>query len=77
MTLLKLTEAACGLAFVIGRFVPLATVGDLPDHLEHSCFTTCLWPRRSARGDSADVGKFISGVCLRKNYKTLVAAKIA
>ncbi len=64
MTLLKITELVCGLAFVAGPLCAAGHRGDIPDHLEHPVLPRVCGTGRPAGGDTADAGKFVSGVCL-------------
>src|SRR4051795_7362523 len=44
MTFIKLTELVCGLSFIVGRFVPLATVVIFPITLNILLFNVFLAP---------------------------------
>jgi putative oxidoreductase len=77
MTLLKLTELVCGLAFVCGRFVPLATVVIFPITLNILFYHAFVAPEGLPVAIPLMLGNLFLAYACRKNYKTLVAAKIA
>ena len=77
MTLLKVTELVCGLAFVIGRFVPLATVVIFPITLNILLFHVFVEPQGLAVAIPMMAGNLFLAYGCRKNYRTLLAAKIA
>jgi putative oxidoreductase len=77
MTLLKLTELVCGLAFVCGRFVPLATVVIFPITLNILFYHAFVEPAGLPVAIPLMLGNLFLAYACRKNYQTLVAAKIA
>jgi putative oxidoreductase len=77
MTLLKLTELVCGIAFVCGRFVPLATVVIFPITLNILFYHAFVEPEGLPVAIPLMLGNLFLAYACRKNYKTLVAAKIA
>lgn len=77
LTLLKVTELACGLAFVIGRFVPLATVVIFPITLNILLYHAFLDPEGLPVAIPLMLGNLFLAFGCRKHYKTLLAAKIA
>ncbi len=77
MTLLKVTELVCGLAFVIGRFVPLATVVIFPITLNILLFHAFVEPQGLAVAIPLMLGNLFLAYACRNNYKMLLAAKIA
>jgi uncharacterized membrane protein YphA (DoxX/SURF4 family) len=77
MTLLKMTELVCGLAFVIGRFVPLATVVIFPITLNILFYHAFVAPEGLPVAIPLMLGNLFLAYACRRNYQTLVAAKIA
>lgn len=77
MTLLKMTELVCGLAFVIGRFVPLATVVIFPITLNILLYHVFVAPEGLPVAIPLMLGNLFLAFACRRNYRTLVAAKIA
>jgi len=77
MTLLKMTELVCGLAFLIGRFVPLATVVIFPITLNILCYHAFVEPAGLPVAIPLMLGNLFLAFACRRNYQTLVAAKIA
>ena len=77
MTLLKVTELVCGLAFVAGRFVPLATVVIFPITLNILFYHVFVAPEGLPVAIPLMLGNLFLAYACRKNYKTLLAAKIA
>ena len=75
MPLLMTTELLCGIAFVSGRFVPLATVVIFPVSLNIVLFHVFL----AREGLPIAVGLLLANVFLaygcRQNYRGLLAAK--
>jgi putative oxidoreductase len=76
MTLLKMTELVCGLAFVIGRFVPLATVVIFPITLNILFYHAFVEPEGLPVAIPLMLGNLFLAYSCRNHYKTLVAAKI-
>ena len=77
MTLLKVTELVCGLAFVIGRFVPLATVMIFPITLNILFYHAFVAPEGLPVAIPLMLGNLFLAYACRKNYQPLLAAKIA
>jgi uncharacterized membrane protein YphA (DoxX/SURF4 family) len=77
MTLLKITELVCGIAFVSGRFVPLATVVIFPVTLNILCYHAFVAPEGLPVAIPLMLGNLFLAYACRNNYKTLLAAKIA
>ena len=77
MTLLKMTELVCGIAFVAGRFVPLATVVIFPITLNMLLYHAFVAPEGLPVAIPLMLGNLFLAYACRKNYKTLLAAKIA
>jgi putative oxidoreductase len=77
MTLLKVTELVCGVAFVAGRFVPLATVAIFPITLNILFYHAFVAPEGLPVAIPLMLGNLFLAYACRKNYKTLLAAKIA
>src|SRR5258707_13048537 len=75
MTLLKVTELVCGLAFVAGRFVPVATVVIFPLTLNILFYHVFVAPEGLAVAIPLMLGNvFLSYPC-RKNGKQVLSAK--
>jgi uncharacterized membrane protein YphA (DoxX/SURF4 family) len=77
MTLLKTTELVCGLAFVVGRFVPLATVVIFPITLNILLYHVFVAPEGLPVAIPLMLGNLFLAYACRRNYKALLAAKIA
>ena len=77
MPLLKITELLCGLAFVAGRFVPLATVVIFPITLNILFYNAFLGPEGLPVAVPLMLGNLFLAYACRNNYKMLLAAKIA
>jgi putative oxidoreductase len=77
MTLLKCTELVCGIAFIAGRFVPLATVVIFPITLNILFYHAFVAPEGLPVAIPLMLGNLFLAYACRKNYKTLLAAKIA
>ena len=75
MTLVKITELVCGLAFVIGRFVPLANLVILP--VSVNIFLVHLF--MAPEGLPIAAGVFIANLFLiyayRSHYSAVFSAK--
>lgn len=75
MTLIKITELVCGLAFVIGRFVPLANLVILPVTVNIFMVNLCLAPE----GLPIALGMLLANIFLiyayRSHYTAVFAAK--
>ena len=76
MTLLKMTELVCGLAFVSGRFVPLATVVIFPITLNILCYHAFVAPEGLPVAIPLMLGNLFLAFACRKNYQTLLTPKI-
>ena len=77
MTLLKTTELVCGLAFVVGRFVPLATVVIFPITLNILFYHVFVAPEGLPVAIPLMLGNLFLAYACRRNYKMLLAANIA
>ena len=77
MTLLKTTELVCGLAFVVGRFVPLATVVIFPITLNILFYHVFVAPEGLPVAIPLMLGNLFLAYACRRNYRMLLAAKIA
>jgi putative oxidoreductase len=72
---IKITELVCGIAFVSGRFVPLATVVIFPITLNILLFHAFVAPEGLPTAILLLLGNLFLAYFYRQNYKTLVAAK--
>jgi len=77
MTLLKLTELVCSLAFLAGRFVPLATVVIFPITLNILFYHAFVAPEGLPVAIPLMLGNLFLAWACRRNYKTLLAARIS
>jgi uncharacterized membrane protein YphA (DoxX/SURF4 family) len=77
MTLLKVTELVCGIAFVVGRFVPLATVVIFPITLNILLYHVFVAPEGLPVAIPLMLANLFLAYACRKNYKGLLVAKIA
>ena len=77
MPLLKITELVCGLALVAGCFVPLATVVIFPITLNILLYHVFVAPEGLPVAIPLMLANLFLAYACRKNYKTLLAAKIA
>ena len=75
LTLIKVTELVCGVAFIIGRFVPLATVIIFPITLNILLFHAFVAPEGLPTAIALLVGNLFLAYAYRKNYVPLLAAK--
>ncbi|MDB6123464.1 MAG: DoxX protein [Pedosphaera sp.] len=75
LTLIKVTELVCGIAFISGRFVPLATVVIFPITLNILLWHAFRAPEGLVVGMLLMLGNLFLAYAYRKNYVTLVAAK--
>lgn len=75
MYLLKWTELVCGLAFVIGRFVPLATVVIFPVMLNIVLFNAFLMPQGLPMVLTLLAGNLFLAYAYREKYRPMLAAK--
>ena len=77
MFLLKITELICAIAFIAGRFVPLATVVIFPITLNILFYNAFVVPEGLVVGILLMLGNLFLAYACRNNYKTLLASKIA
>ena len=77
ITLLMGTELACGLAFVTGRFVPLATVVIFPVTLNILFYHIYVAPEGLPVAIPLLAANLFLAFACRKHYRALLAAKIA
>jgi putative oxidoreductase len=77
MYLLKITELVCGLAFISGRFVPLATVVIFPVTLNILFYAIFLGQATLPVAITLMVANLFLAYACRNNYQTLLASKIA
>jgi putative oxidoreductase len=75
MNLIKGTELICGLALVIGRFVPLAAVILCPIIINIVFVHALLMPAQLPIALALLLGDLFVAYCYRENYKGLLAAK--
>src|SRR3954454_11236032 len=75
MTFIKLTELVCGLAFIAGRFVPLATVMIFPITLNILLFNAFLAPEGLPIAIPLLLANLFLAYAYRKHYVPLLAAK--
>jgi len=74
---IKITELVCGLLLLSGRFVPLATVMIFPVTLNIFLFHIFTAPEGMITGIVVLAMNLFLAYACRKNYQTLLAAKIA
>jgi uncharacterized membrane protein YphA (DoxX/SURF4 family) len=72
---IKVLEILIGLALILGRFVPLATVVMFPIVLNIVLFHAFMAPEGMASPVFLLLGNLFLAYTYRKNYETLVAAK--
>jgi uncharacterized membrane protein YphA (DoxX/SURF4 family) len=75
LPLIKITELVCSIAFLSGRFVPLATVVIFPIVLNIVLFHAFVAPEGLPVAILLLLGNLFLAYYYRKNYATLVAAK--
>ena len=75
MFTVKAIELICGLAFVVGRFVPLATVVISPIILNILLFHAFLAPEGLPIALFLLLGNLFLAFHYRKNYSTMMTAK--
>lgn len=75
MTLIKVTELICALAFIFGRFVPLATVVIFPITLNILFLHSFLAPEGLPVAIFLLLANLFLAYAYRKHYTALVAAK--
>ncbi|HTI72189.1 MAG TPA: DoxX family membrane protein [Candidatus Limnocylindria bacterium] len=72
---IKITELVCGIAFVVGRFVPLATVVIFPVTLNIVFYNAFVGPEGLPFALAILAANLFLAYAYRKHYVTLVAAK--
>jgi putative oxidoreductase len=75
LPLLKITELLCGLAFVSGRFLPLATVVIFPITLNIMFYHIFVAPEGMVVGILLMLANLFLAYACRKHYVSLLAAK--
>lgn len=75
MPLIKVTELLCAIAFISGRFVPLATVVIFPITLNIFLYHAFLAPEGMPVAIFLLLGNLFLAYAYRKNYETLLMAK--
>jgi uncharacterized membrane protein YphA (DoxX/SURF4 family) len=75
MPLVKVIELLCGIAFVSGRFVPLATVIIAPIVVNILLFHAFLAPEGLPVAIFLFLGNLFLAYAYRKNYEPLLAVK--
>ena len=75
LPLIKITELLCGLAFLIGRFVPLATVAIFPITLNILLYHAFLAPEGLPMAIAILLANLFLAYAYRKNYASMLAAK--
>jgi uncharacterized membrane protein YphA (DoxX/SURF4 family) len=75
LTFIKVTELVCGIAFLTGRFTPLATVVIFPITLNILLFHAFVAPEGLPTAIALLVGNLFLAFAYRKHYATLLAAK--
>lgn len=72
---LKVIELLCGIAFLLGRFVPLATVVIFPINLNILLFHAFVSPDGLPMAIFLFIGNLFLAYCFRKNYQPVLVAK--
>lgn len=75
MPTVKVIELLCGIAFVVGRFVPLATVVIFPIAVNIFLFNAFLSPEGLPVAAFVLLGDLFLAYYYRKNYESLFAVK--
>lgn len=75
MPLIKITELVCAIAFLSGRFVPLAAVVLFPVTLNILLFSAFLAPEGLPIGVLVVAGNLFLAYACREHYRTLLVAK--
>jgi hypothetical protein len=75
MTIVKVIELCCGIAFVTGRYVTLAVVVLFPILVNILLFHGIVAPAQIGGGAFVFAGDLFLAYYYRKNYVTLFAAK--
>jgi putative oxidoreductase len=75
MTLIKVTELLCAIAFITGRFVPLATVVIFPITLNIFLYHAFLAPEGMVIATLLLLGNLFLAYAYREKYKPLLTAK--
>ncbi len=76
MTLIKVCELVCGLAFVSGRFVALANLVILPVTVNIFMVHLRMMPEGLAMGAAVLIANLFLIYAYRNHYKTVFAAKL-
>jgi len=75
MTTVKIFELVCAVAFLSGRFVPLATVVIFPVNLNIFLYHLCLAPEGLGVAIPLMLGNLFLAYYYRDNYKAMLSAK--
>ena len=75
MPLIKITELLCGIAFVTGRFVPLAAIVIAPITVNIFLFHAFLDPAGLPVAIFLLLGNLFLAYTYRKNYESVLAAR--
>ena len=75
LTLIKVTELLCSIAFLSGRFVPLATIVIFPITLNILLYHAFLAPEGLIAAVALLLGNLFLAYYYRNNYKLILAAK--
>jgi putative oxidoreductase len=75
LPLIKLTEIAAGIAFILNTFVPAATIVIFPITLNIFLFHTILAPEGLLMGVFVLAANLFLAFAFRKNYTTVVAIR--
>ncbi len=75
MPLIKITELVCGLAFVTGRFVPLATVVIFPVTVNIVLYNAFVAPEALPVGIFVLIANLFLAYVHRDKYRTMLVAR--
>ena len=75
LPLIKVTELLCGIAFLLGRFVPLATVVIFPITLNILLYHAFLAPEGLPVAIPIFLANLFLAYAYRKNYAAMLVAK--
>jgi putative oxidoreductase len=75
LPLISVTQLVCSIAFISGRFVPLAAVMIFPITLNILLFHVCLDPKGLPVAIALMLANLFLAYYYRKNYAALLAAK--
>ncbi len=75
LTLIKVTELVCGLALLVGRFVPLATVMIFPITLNILLLHAFVAPEGLPMSIGILLANLFLAFACRKNYASMLVAK--